>query len=214
MISEEPDLIFGHESPRTSFEYLPKNSTTWKMGESIIPGEFKNGCAIAVNSDQEIWLLGGEHTENRILSFDVVSHSFRELESKLIIGRYGARCAFIPGTKKILVTGGRFDNFDYNVYSEMEDLQYTEIIDTTDGRVTLASPMNFPRYLHGMGVITTNGQDQLSVFGGSYDDIDCNSVELYNAQTCLWETTNITLSSCKSMFGFLSVKLGNIMSLK
>ena len=88
----------------------------------------------------------------------------------------------------------------------------TEILDTEDGSVTMASPMNSKRCHHGMGVVTINGEERLAVFGG-YDGNDkLDSVELYNIQTEKWETTNIKLIEAISHFGFLSVKLADVVS--
>ena len=42
---------------------------------------------------------------------------------------------FIPSTNKIMITGGYSDDY----------LDYTEILDTEDGSVTMASPMNFQK---------------------------------------------------------------------
>jgi len=100
-------FLFGGFFPAyNTYEYLPKDSTTWLMGETDIPGGFQEGCAIAVKSDQEIWLIGGNETRKRILAFNVKDHSFQELPSQLIVGRDGHRCAFIPNTNKVMITGG------------------------------------------------------------------------------------------------------------
>ena len=58
--------------------------------------------------------------------------------------RLEPRCAFIPNTNKIIITGG-YDN-GY--------LDATEILDIEDRKVTTAGPMNTKRDLHGMGVVT------------------------------------------------------------
>ena len=55
-----------------------------------------------------------------------------------------------------MITGGGNDDF----------LDSTEILDTEDGSVTMASPMNFKRAYHGMGLVTINGEERLAVFGG------------------------------------------------
>ena len=52
---------------------------SWLLGKTEIPGGYANGCAIAVKSEQEIWLIGGSGTEKRILSFNVNDHTFKEL---------------------------------------------------------------------------------------------------------------------------------------
>ena len=60
------------------------------------PHGFLHGCAIAVKSDQEFWLIGGFLTAKRILSFNVSDHAFKELLFQLNVERVGHRCAFIP----------------------------------------------------------------------------------------------------------------------
>ena len=62
-------------------------------------------------------------------------------------------------------------------------LDSTEILDTEDGSVTMASPMNSKRLNHGMGVVTINGEERLAVFGGHDGNDELDSVELYNSQT-------------------------------
>jgi len=88
----------------------------------------------------------------------------------------------------------------------------TEIIDTEDGKgsLTKASHMNSRRSAHGMGVVTIKGEDRLAVFGGRDGNNYLDSVELYNTQTEKWETTDIKLKDAKSYFGFLSVKLSDV----
>ena len=68
------NFVFGGIYSETTYEHLAKDSTTWIMGKNEIPGGFEEGCAIAVNSEQEIWLIGGSMNYKRILSFNVVDH--------------------------------------------------------------------------------------------------------------------------------------------
>ena len=194
-------FVFGGWRSRTTYEYLPKDSTEWIMGKTEIPGGFACGFAIAVKSEQEIWLIGGGSTEKRILRFNVESHTFQVLPFQLNMGRWGHRCALIPNTNKIRITGG-FDD---------DCINSTEILDIVDGNVTMASPMNSRRSGHGMGVVTINGKDRLAVFGGSDGRNQLNRVEIYNTQTEKWETSDFKLSEPKSHFSFLTVKLGDIL---
>ena len=98
-------FIFGGVNSST-FEYLPKGSTKWQLGTTKIPEIFVHGCAIEVKSGKEIWLIGGFHTGRRILTFDTNEHTFKELPNKLMFGRFAHRCAFIPGSNKLVITGG------------------------------------------------------------------------------------------------------------
>ena len=91
-------------------------------------------------------------------------------------------------------------------------LYSTEILDTEDGSVTMASPMNSKRVSHGMGVVTINGEERLAVFGGSDGGTELDSVELYNSQTEKWENTDIKLKEAKRDFGFLTVRLADVIS--
>ena len=92
-------------------------------------------------------------------------------------------------------------------------LDSTEILDTEDGSVTMASPMNSKRAGHGMGVVTINGEERLAVLGGFDGSLrNFDSIELYNTQTEKWETTNIKLREAKDYFGFLSIKLADVIS--
>ena len=191
-------FLFGGKNSWETFEYLPKDSTKWLKGKTKIPEGFAIGCAITVKSEQEIWLIGGKQTERRILSFNVKDHLFQEQPFRLNVGRYRHRCAFIPTTNKVMITGG------YN--HEKGHLNSTEILDTEDGSVTMASSMNFKRTDHGIGIVTINGEERLAVFGRT------TNLELYNTQTEKWDITNVNLKEVRSGFGFLSVKLGDVIS--
>ena len=64
-----------------------------------------------------------------------------------------------------------------------------------------------------VGTVKINGEERLAVFGGSDGSgRHLDSVELYNAQTEKWETTDIKLKKSKRGFGFLSVKLPDLIS--
>ena len=195
-------FVFGGDYSDKTYEYLPKDSTKWLMGKTEIPGGFHNGCAIAVKSGQEIWLIGGWRTEKRILSFDVESHTFQVLPFQLNVGRFSHRCAFIPNTTKVMITGGYSDGY----------LDSAEVLDTEGGSVTMASPLNSKRAGHGISVVTINGKDRLVVFGGYYGGKMLDSVEFFNNQTGKWEVTDFKLSEAKWGFGFLTIKLGDILS--
>ena len=68
------------------------------------------------------------------------------------------------------------------------------------------------RSCHGMDVVTINGEERLAVFGGYDGRTRLDSVEIYNTQTGKWETTDIKLKEAKSEFGFLGVKLADVIS--
>ena len=55
-------FVFGGFNTSKTYEYLPKGSTKWIIGKTVIPRGFQIGCAIAVKSGKEIWLIGGYGT--------------------------------------------------------------------------------------------------------------------------------------------------------
>ena len=190
-------FIFGGWGNADSFEYLEKNTSEWKLGETKVPGlGFQHGCAIAISQD-EIWLIGGYDTEQRILSFNVNNQSFTELPTTLKQGREELHCAFIPGTRNIMVTGGKYYGNRYDS---------TEIINVEIGKVIEGPPMNSKRASHGIGVLNVDSQERLVVIGGEKGYVRLESVEVYNSQTQKWELTNIELSEAKTQFGFLTIK--------
>ena len=201
--TQNATFLFGGLYSRATYEYLPKGSKTWILGKTEIPDGVCFGSAVAVKSEQEIWLIGDNMTNfsKRILSFNINDHTFRILPFKSKMSRNDHRCATIPHTNKVMITGGY--NFDI--------LNSTEIIDTETGEVTLASPMNTKRAWHGIGILTIKGEDRVAVFGG-VDGIRLDSVESYNTKTGKWEISNVKLKKPKSNFSFLTVKLSDIIS--
>ena len=147
-------------------------------------------------------LIGGYETQRRILSFNVKEHTFRELQSRLNVGRIGHRCGFIPNTKKVMITGGYY-------------LDSTEILNIDDESIVLASPLNSIRCNHGMGIVTMNGIDRLATFGGEKRAVELdfrNTVEIFNTQTEKWENSDMKLTKPRGYFGFHTVKLSTILS--
>ena len=167
----------------------------------------------------QIWLIGGLHAygegyHNRILAFDINSETFQELPSTLNRTRMSFACAFIPGTNKILVTGGFAEAItggfkNHELYDDT-----TEIIDTVDGNVAMGGSLNIGRVGHGMGAIKIDGKERLIVFGGMDGTRNQNSsIELYNAETDQWEMADFTLNEPKASFGYVTVKNKNFLGI-
>ena len=196
-------FIFGGLYSKDTYEYLEKNASNWIRGTAKIPGNgFYSGCSLAISQD-EIWLIGGGGAnKQKILSFNMNNQTFTELHLKLKQGRYGHQCAFIPGTRHLMIIGG----FTTSVNSDISDS--TEIIDVENRNVTKGPSMNSKRANHGIGVLIIEGHERVVVFGGySPGDGYLKSVEMYNAQTQKWELNrNIELSEAKSWFGFMTIK--------
>ena len=206
--TDKGTFLFDGSMSSKTYEFLPKNpgAKKWIVHKKRqIPGGFISGCAIEVKSKQQIWFIGGRpesiHGPNyhdRILSFDINTETFQELSTKLNLGRHLHACSYIPGTRKILVTGGFSHSYKYE--------NTTEIIDTDDGSVAMGGSMNIGRVGHGMGTIKINGKERLIVFGGENGHENANSsVELYNAETDQWEMADFNLEEPRFDFGCVTV---------
>ena len=195
--TDQGTFIFGGNEYSKSYEFLPIGSKMWMKGmPSQLPGGIFDASPIEVKSKQEIWLIGGNPKRKRILSFDINSHTSKELPFELINEREYHACAFIPGTDKIIVTGG---------ISDLKHQSSCEIIDTENGTVKMASDMNYRRCGHGIGIISLNGEEKLAVFGGEYGGVH-DSIELYNTKTQNWELPeDFGLNVPRADFGFVNI---------
>ena len=200
----------GYHSPET-FEYLSKNSKDWVVSDNKIPEGFQSGYAVVI-SHEEIWLIGGSLSDesqktNRILSFDTINHTFKTVDFRLIDARAEHCCAFIPGTTKIIVTGGRGD-WDVPVES-------SEIIDVRNKTVISGPKMNNFRANHGIGILKIENQNRVIVFGGSmkYEcpndpcdpEVPQDTVEVYIPEQQIWEPANFKLIKPRYCFGFSTI---------
>ena len=200
-------FIFGGKECQNTYEFLPIGSTSWQVGKSAIPDGFKFGFAIVDKSDQNILLLGGLNTGKRILKFNPINHNFTESPVKLLTSRHSHKCAYIPGTNQIIITGGVGDETDsYATWA------HSEIFDTRDGSIHISyNCLKIARANHGIGVVTMNGEDRLVVFGGFYARVTAlNHVELYDAKTDTWEISKIMLKEPKISFASLTFKQGDV----
>ena len=193
-------FIFGGTFHDRSYEYLPNDSTSWKIGESEIPIEFQQGCAMYIPSDKYIWLLGSSWNMRSIIKFDMYAHTFQVLPLQLKEGRYQHRCIVIPGTKNILITGGRTTGRSY--------LNPTEILDTENEVIVSGPPMNQSRAEHGIGIINIKGRERIVVFGGIGTNARrcLDSVEVYDTKTQKWTLTNLKMKKAGVFKANLCVK--------
>lgn len=129
--------------------------------------------------------------------FNPETHTFTLLPIKLSSKRSGHRCALIPGSNKLIVTGGLMDGMAKTD---------TEIINIDNFTVTSGTPLNIERAYHGIGIIIIDNKVRLAVFGGcDENDEKLDSVEIYSAVNDKWEMTNIKLNQKRDSFGFLSL---------
>ena len=209
-------FIFGGDHSRNTYEYLPKESTKWKwqIGKTEIPGGFQCGCAIAVKSEQEIWLIGDLFDGKKILQFNVNDHTFKLMPTQLIveIGPY-SRCALIPNSNKLMIMGSTYGG-NGNI---------AEIVDIENESVTMTGPLMNDRndgwlMRLEMDVFKIDGEDRIAVFSGLHGLRDQNriipeyldTIELYNSHTNKWEPTNKTFNGKQRGYGFLKIKLSDI----
>ena len=197
-------FAFGGKFGRSKdYEYLPNESTSWKVGKSEIPFRIINDrCyAISIPSDEHIWLIGASsnHSMRLILKFNINTHTFQELHIATNKARIHKRCIIIPGTKKILITG----DIKSSIYKAYKT---TEILDTENETISEGPSLNIARGNHGIGVVTIDGKDRIAVFGGRTDNgLLLDSVEVYNTKTEKWTLSNLRLKKADVFHGNVSL---------
>ena len=147
-------------------------------------------------------------TESRILSFNTRNQKFEEVNTiQLKEGRRRQVCIKIPGTTKIIVSGG--------IDSSRNRLDSVEIIDFESKIVTNTGKMNFKRAFHGISILTLDGEDQIAIFGGRDENHKIlDSVEVYDQETQIWtKRPDMKLTQAKEDFGFLTIKKDDITGL-
>ena len=127
----------------------------------------------------------------------------------LFDARAGHCCAFIPGTNKIIVTGGRG-------YWGLIPLDTSEVIDVEKKSVTFGPKMKNFRADHGIGVLNLNDQERVVILGGckklenSNDpcdpEVDLDTVEAYYPEQNKWLPTDFQLTKPRNYFGFAAIK--------
>ena len=207
-------FLLGFDYP-LKLEHLPEKAKKWRQVDFDDPdgnflGLLNHTSAVVHQSNQIVWIFGPEN----VSLLHLVKRSISKLASKLNVPRYNPRCSYLPNTKKIIITGGikwipgPDGDGDFG-----EPLEATEIFDTEDRTITMASPMNHMRYNHGIGTITIQGEDRVAVFGGtSTSNFSLDNLELYNAKTDLWELSKIKLKENYDEVTCVTVKLGEILS--
>ena len=204
VITSKAIYTFGADKYSKIVRYLPTNSKNWRVEKnSKIPGYFVFGCAVEVKSKGEIWLIGGCGERGKIiLSFDLQNHTFKELPMKLITGRSSHKCILtkIGDSEVILVTGGISEEV------RGRQLKSVEIVNITEGTVTLSSPMNTRRNTHGIGTLNINNQTRIVVFGGWNGSKDLSTIEVFDQETLKWEfVKDYEMAESRSDFGYFTI---------
>ena len=201
-------FLFGGDDydSRNTYEYMEFGTNVWKNGQTSLPmSRFTNGCGVAL-SNQQILLIGGStsqsyYGDNRIFSFDTLTHTFTQLSIYLKRGRKNHACSRILNTEKVLVTGGYFRDSSHS----QGTLNSAEIIDMATQSVTFTGSMNSARQNHGMGIMTIGNEDKIITFGGN-NGTNLDTIEVYKEDTQSWELLGNKLSKPRCRFGYLSIK--------
>ena len=179
---------------RDTFEYLPAGSTTWILGAVTLPKPgFSHGGAVLVNGGREVLLVGGMGCGERLLIFDVKTHSFKTRSSfKLQIERIGVGCANIPGADdEVLVVGGWSDVVVFH--------RSSEIVNVKNWSVRPGPPLASKRRNVGLGQVTYKGRELLAAFGGHNGRKWLTDVEFYDPAVGVWQPSGLSLRSpCQS----------------
>ena len=189
---EERTFIFGDGYiNEKSSEVLEHGSDSWKEGPTVPGKGIDDGCGVAISKD-ELLLIGGDGTENRIIKYNVNSNTWNN-ETSLETGREYHKCAWFKN--QIFITGG------------FSGLKSVDILTLDPLTISKGAKLNTGRHFHGLGLIHHQGNLKLTAFGGDNSNQDAiDSVEVYDEVTNIWKLSkSLKLSEKKSRFGFLSV---------
>ena len=184
--------LFGGDANPKTWEWLPSGSSTWVQGGSIPGSGFTSGCGVQI-SYQEILLIGGYDSRQRILKFNIYSEEWTEMDEKLQTGRYYHSCVVFKNN--IIVSGGLDDDYF--------SLKSTQIIDKDNLTLSYSSEMKLAREKHKLVVAYYNNQPTVLAIGGwPYTD----SIEVWDPESKTWSfSSDLALSEKKYGFGALSV---------
>lgn len=178
--------VFGGDLFPTTSDFLPKNNNgVWQAGPTI-PNGFKEGCGLKI-SPEELLLIGGLGTEDRIMSFNTRTNIFSTLGS-LQQGRYYHSCTLLNNL--VLVVGGYSGGY----------LSSTEIIPLANGTPRYGGNLNTARGVFGLATI--GGHYKKSISFGGYG---ISSVEEWDEDTEEWKLAPYTLEEGKYQFASLAV---------
>ena len=189
--------IFGGRGidSQTTTDFLPKNSGVWQAGPSI-PNRFESGCGVQI-SQEDLLLIGGRGTYDRLLEFNTKTNNFTIRGSKLQQGRLGHSCTLLNHT--IIVAGGWDADHNVNV------LKSTELVPLTNGSPRFGGDLNTARAFFGLATIRVHHKKAYS-FGGEDSSFNSlKSVEEWDADTEQWKLATFSLKEGKDVFGFLAV---------
>ena len=185
--------MFGGEGSETSSEILQDES--WKVGPTI-PGEgIRYGCGVAI-SKEELLLIGGGDTKNRIIKYNIKTKNWTEIAS-LKVGRVGHSCILFKD--QVFIIGG----FRRNGIA----LNSVEILSLDTMTMKEGNGLQVSRRYHGSGLVHHDGKLTLAVFGGyNTNDESLDSIERFDEDTGTWKLQKtLKLSEKKQSFCYLSV---------
>ena len=188
-------FIFGGVHSRNTWEWLPSGNSTWVQGGNIPDPGFSSGCGVPISTN-EILLIGGVDSTDRILKFNVETNEWTEMDEKLYPPNYGHSCLLFKNN--IIVSGGGV--------GYMIDL--TLIMNKDSLTVSKTSNMIKKRREHGLVVAHYNNQTTVLAIGGltKFFNGETASIEKWDPESEAWSIANdLTLSEARYSFGALSV---------
>ena len=177
-----------------TWEWLPSGTNQWISGNTSIPDDgFWNGCAVKIN-DNEILLIGGYDTYERVLKFNTITKQFINLGNILNYGRTLHACTRFQD--EIIIAGGQFAPSS------------TEIINLND-LTTAHTAGNFvqARAFHSLVVVHIDSKPTVLALGGFNDyGQNLDSIEMWNSTTETWTMSSMKLTEPKDSFGIVSFR--------
>ena len=198
---DDKTYMFGGQDSATSSEIFQDGS--WEAGPTI-PG-IRYGCGVAI-SREELLLIGGYDTRNRIIKYNIKTNDWTETIAslKLKVGRHSHSCTLIKD--QVYIIGGYGGRTKSNSGGGAI-LNSVEILSLDTMTMKEGNGLQVSRRYHGSGLVHHDGKLTLAVFGGyNTNDESLDSIERFDEDTGTWKLQKtLKLSEKKQSFSYLSV---------
>ena len=147
-------------------------------------------------SSTEIVFVGG----NKVIKYNIMSNQKTAMERLPGRGKSSHACALL--NDNIIVAGG--------IYSGIRPggapyITRTYIIPLSTGIVRTGGRLNEPRYSHAMVTLDGLYPKVLAIGGVTVGQEIAASVEEWNEEDEIWETSKMNLSKARSLFGAIAI---------
>jgi len=176
-------VLGGHDSSRSSSEFLATGSSEWIPGPTIPGPGVRESCAAKL-SDTEFVILGGYWDETQALVYSTTRKQWREWP-RLREAVWGQSCVTLGNN---ILMAGRYSS------------AATVLFDTKSGSAREVASLKYPRHRAAMEIY----RGRAVILGGRDASEYRSDGEVWNMDTETWEEVDIHLNIARSEFSLVA----------